>query len=150
MVYHHVSELTSSKAIWDKLQEVYERNIAGNKTLLIRKLVNLRYKDGSDISEHLNEMKSIITQLARMKMTLDEEWQAILLLNTLPESWETLVISLSNAASDGKLTMDMVTSSLLNEEVRRKSLPTTGSHALVSEEARGRSRNRDINRRDNS
>ena len=72
-MYHHVSELTSSKAIWDKLQEVYERNTDGNKTLLIRKLVNLRYKDGTDISEHLNEMKSIITQLARMKMTLDEE-----------------------------------------------------------------------------
>ena len=86
VVYHHVSELNSSKEIWDKLQDVYERKTAGNKTLLIRKLVNLRYKDEADIGEHLNEMKSIITQLARMKMTLDEEWQAILLLNTLPSS----------------------------------------------------------------
>ena len=60
------------------------------------------------------------------------------------------MISLSNAAPDGKLTIDMVTSSLLNEEVRRKSLPTSGSHALVSEEARGRSRNRDTDRRDKS
>ena len=60
------------------------------------------------------------------------------------------MISLSNAAPDGKLTMNMVTNSLLSKEVRRKSLLISGSHTFMSEEARCRSRNRDTNRRDKS
>jgi hypothetical protein len=65
-------------------------------------------------------MKSIVYQLANMKMTLDDELQALLLLSSLPDSWETLVVSLSNSTPDGKLTIANVSSSLLNEETRRK------------------------------
>ena len=57
--------METSKAIWDKLQDIYERNTSGNWNLLVRKLINLKYKDGIGMSEHLNEMKSILTQLAR-------------------------------------------------------------------------------------
>ena len=35
-------------------------------------------------------------------------------------SWDILVVTLSNSALDGKLSMDNVTDSLLNEESRRK------------------------------
>ena len=60
-----------------------------------------------------------------MKMSLDDELQALLLLSSLPESWETLVVSLSNSAPDGIVTMSQVTSSLLNKELRRKSSATS-------------------------
>lgn len=86
----------------------------------MRQLVNLKFKENGSVAEHLNEMQSIINQLATMKMVLDDELQALLLLSSLPDSWETLVVSLSNSATDGKLTMSQVTSSLLNEELRRK------------------------------
>lgn len=56
-----------------------------------------------------------------MKTTLDDKLQALLLLISLLDSWETLMISLSNLAHDDIVTMDIVTSTLLNEEVRRKS-----------------------------
>ena len=82
--------------------------------------MNLKYREGGSISEHLNEMKSIVYQLANMKMTLDDELQALLLLSSLPDSWETLVVSLSNSTPDGKLTIANVSSSLLDEETRRK------------------------------
>ncbi|CAL9121196.1 unnamed protein product, partial [Musa textilis] len=114
------------------------------KAFLIRKLVNLKYKEGASIAEHLNEIQSITNQLSSMKMSLDDELQALLLLSSLPESWETLVVSLSNSAPDGIVTMSQVTSSLLNEELRRKTSAVSqiDSQALISEN-RGRSRSKD-------
>lgn len=38
----------------------------------------------------------------------------------------------------------------LDKEVRKKTLPTSESHTLVSEEARSSSKNKDTNKRDNS
>ena len=55
-----------------------------------------------------------------MKINLDDEVQALLLLSSLPDSWNTLVVSLSNSSPDGKLTLEMVKNNLLNEEARRK------------------------------
>ena len=43
--------------------------------------------------------------------------KAIFLLTILPETWEALVVSLSNSAS---LTFDGVRGAILNEEIRQK------------------------------
>jgi len=51
-------------------------------------------------------------------MKIDDELQTLLLLSSLPKSWDTLVVTLSNSAPDGKLSMDSVTDCLLNEESR--------------------------------
>ena len=67
-----------------------------------------------------------------MKINLDDEVQALLLLSSLPDSWNTLVVSLSNSALDGKLTPEMVKNSMLNEEARRKE---KGSHQASSSDA---------------
>ncbi|GFZ16927.1 hypothetical protein Acr_26g0001970 [Actinidia rufa] len=51
--------------------------------------------------------------------------EALLLLSSLPESWETLMVSLSNSVPNGKLTMSMVMDALFNEEARRKEIGST-------------------------
>lgn len=117
---------------------MYERKTVDNKAFLIQQLVNLKYVEGSSIAKHLNEMQKIMNQLAARRMTLDSEMQALLLLSSLPDSWEALVISLSDSVPDGVVTMDIVTSTLLNEEDRRKSSGMSSSDALVAEK-RGRS-----------
>jgi len=45
----------------------------------------------------------------------------------LPNSWETIVVPLSNSTPNGKLTFDMVKDILLKEEIRRK-----GSNKVTS------------------
>ena len=82
-----------------------------------------------------------------MKIILDDELQALLLLSSFPNSSETLVVSVNNSAPNMKLTLDMVTDMLQNEESKRKSIGAVflKSIALVSEKkemwGRGRSRN---------
>ena len=122
-----------------------------NKAFLFRKLVNSKYKEGNPIAEHLNEIKSIVNQLAAMKITFDYELQALLLLSSLPESWETLVVTVSNSAPDGVVTMSQVTNNLLNEETRRKSSGSSHSEALLMENrGRGRNKSRAPHNRDKS
>ena len=52
---------------------------------------------------------------------MDDELQALLLLNFLHDSWQTLVMSLSNSVPDSKVHISTVTTILLNEEIRRES-----------------------------
>ncbi|CAL5335870.1 unnamed protein product [Camellia sinensis] len=107
----------------------------------MRRLINLKLKNGVSVAEHTSEFHSLVNQLASIKMELEDEMQALLLLSSLPDSWETLVVSLSNSAPEGKLTMGMVTDALFNEEARKKEMEGEQSHALVTE-SRGRDRER--------
>ena len=76
-----------------------------------------------------------------MKLVIDDELQVLLLLNSLLDNWETLVVSLSNSAPNGVLQLAMVKNSLLNEETRRKDMGKDIAHALVIEN-RGTSKSR--------
>lgn len=55
-----------------------------------------------------------------MKVVFDDEMQALFLLGSLPDSRETLAVSVTNSAPDGVLSMNQVKSALLSEETRRK------------------------------
>ena len=79
--------------------------------------------------------------MVTMKLVIDDELQALLLLSSLPDSWETFVVSLSNSTPNGVLQLAMVKDSLLNEETRRKDMGKDIAHALVTEK-KGRSKSR--------
>jgi len=83
-----------------------------------------------------------MNQLSAMGIKFDEEIQGLLLLGSLPDSWEILRTSLSNFASDGVISMDLAKSSFLNEEMRRKSLGTSPNSDILVSEYRGRSNGR--------
>ena len=68
-----------------------------NVMSLTKKLVKLEYKDGGSMVIHLNDFQWLINQLSTMIMSLDDELRALLLLSSLSESWNTLVVSLSNS-----------------------------------------------------
>ena len=140
-VFHHVATETNAQTLWKNIEKMYQRKTAQNKTLSIRKLVNLKHREGRSVVEHLSDFQDLVNQLVAMKLVLDDELQALLLLSSLPESWETLVVSLSNSAPDGALTLSQVKDSMFNEETRRKDMGSSSSQALVTEN-RGRSKSK--------
>ena len=73
----------------------------------------------------------------------------MLLLGSLSDSWETLVVSVNNSAPNEKLTLDIVIDRLQNEESMRNSVETVPSEsdALVSEKQKRRGRSQSINSR---
>jgi gag-polypeptide of LTR copia-type len=72
-VYHHISTETDAKGLWEKLESLYERKTTQNKAFYIRKLVKMKYKEGSSVSDHLSQFQDCVNCLSTMKMVLDEE-----------------------------------------------------------------------------
>lgn len=150
-VLNHIIGETHARTLWIKLEQLYARKTGNNKMFLIKQLLALKYTDGTSMTDHLNNFQGIMNQLSSMGIKFDEEVQGLLLLGSLPDSWEILRMSLSNSAPDGVISMDLAKSSVLNEEMRRKSQGTSTTHSdvLVSE-SRGRSKSRGPKGRDQS
>jgi hypothetical protein len=69
-----------------------------------------------------------------MGIKFDDEVQGLCLLGTLSNSWETFRMSLFNSDPNGVINMDLAKSSVLNEEMRRKSQGSSSqSKVLVTE-----------------
>ncbi|KAF7149048.1 hypothetical protein RHSIM_Rhsim03G0193900 [Rhododendron simsii] len=144
-VFHHVAQETDAYALWTKLESMYQSKTSRNKALLMRRLVNLKLRSGDSVAVHSSEFQNLVNQLDSVGLKFDDELQALLLLSSLPDNWETLVVSLSNSAPDGKLSMSIVKDALFNEEARRKEMGTDcedESRALVSDGNRGRNQTR--------
>ena len=105
--------------------------------------MTFEYKEGSPILDHINDFQGILDQLSGMGVNFDYEIQGLWLLNTLPDFWETLRVSLTNSATGGKDTMEYAKSGVLNEKVGRKSQDTSSHSDVLYTEDRGRHKTRD-------
>eukprot|EP00253_Pinus_taeda_P021051 PITA_21051 len=130
-----------AKALWDKLGTLYQSTSLVNKLFLQKKLYNLRMKDGDLVIEHLNAFNTMVSQLSYVDIKILDEDKCISLLCSLPDSWDSLVISIGNNAT--ALYFDEIVSALLTEEMRRKNMDNQNGDALS---IRGRSQDRNKNK----
>nr|XP_040249189.1 uncharacterized protein LOC120966742 [Aegilops tauschii subsp. strangulata] len=141
-IFHHVANDTNAYEMWQKLESMYERKTSMNKASVIKRLAKLEYRDGTSVIEHMNVFQCHINQLSPLKINFEDEVQALLLLSSMPDSWNTLVVSLSNSAPDGKMTLEMVKNSMLNEEARKKEKGDASSSDAYVAETHGKNENR--------
>ena len=144
--------MTNDYEMWQKLSGLYERKNALNKTSLMRKIGRLKYRDGESIVVHFNTFMGLVNQLASAKFPLDDAMLALLLLCTLPDTWENLVVSLITSFQEENLSLQVLKTSILNEETRKKDKGVLSqSEANVAEHpGRGRSKQRSPQGRDKS
>jgi len=138
-VLNHIIGETDARALWIKLEQLYARKTGNNKMFLIKQLLAWKYTNGTSMTDQLNNFQGIMNQLSAMGIKFDEEIQGLFLLGSLPNSWEILRTSLSNSTPDGVISMDLPMSSVLNEEMRRKSLGTSPNSDILVSDYRGRS-----------
>lgn len=93
---------------------------------------------GVRITDFLNEFQTVVQQLAAVSLTFVDEVKSLLLL-CLPDSWENMAMTVSNAYGNEKLKLDSVVAATLNEESRRRvSQVVEASGSALRVEARGR------------
>ena len=111
-VLQHVTNDKNAYEIWQKLLGLDERKNALNKTSLMRKIVRLKYRDGESIAIHINTFMGFVNQLVAAKFPLDNDIQALLLC-TLLDSWENLVVTLNTLCQEENLSLQVVMTSIL-------------------------------------
>ncbi|MCO5594060.1 hypothetical protein L7F22_048081 [Adiantum nelumboides] len=115
-IFFTIMDKTTAFELWDSLCLAWDGKSASNKVFLMKKLMRLIMKEGSSVSSHLNEFNSLYLQLTSKGLNFDDEMKAIFLLCSLPASWYTFNIVISNSTHGGKLAFSNVTSVLLTEE----------------------------------
>ena len=53
-VLNHISGETHARTLWEHLESLYARKTGTNKMFLIKQMLSLKYHDGSQMTDHLN------------------------------------------------------------------------------------------------
>ena len=77
-------------------------------------------KESDSAQTYLNEYKNLSSHISAQGMTIEDELRAMLLMFSLPPSWETFVRTVCNA-SIAAMKYSEVTSAILMEATQRKS-----------------------------
>ena len=137
----HSAIMQTTFELWKKMSEAYEKKVASTKMYLIRRLYNLRMKESDSVQAHLNEYESLSSQITSQGTTIEDELRAMILMSSLPSSWETFVTTVCNASTTA-IKYSEVTSAILTEAARRKSFTKdSAEEAYVVQGSTDRSNN---------
>ncbi|CAO2827530.1 unnamed protein product [Amaranthus hypochondriacus] len=137
-VAFNIAKETTTAGLMKALSNMYEKPSASNKVHLMRRLFSLRMSEGGSVAQHLNELNSVTTQLSSVEITFDDEVLALILLSSLPDSWNATVTAVSSSSGSNKLKFDDVRDLVLSEEIRRRESGESASSSVLHTELRGR------------
>ena len=118
-VLSSVAKKKTAKEIWDTLTKLYEAKSLHNKIFLKRKLYTLRMMESTMVTDHINTLKTLFSQLTAMGHNIEMGECAEILLQSLPDSYDQLIINLTNNLE--VLVFDDIAVTVLEEESRCKS-----------------------------
>ncbi|GKC60900.1 zinc finger, CCHC-type containing protein [Tanacetum coccineum] len=118
-VLREVTGETTAAGVWSKLETFYMKKSLVNKLYLKKKLYTLCMPAGRKIFEHIDEFNKIVIDLANIKVKFEDEDLALLLLTSLPASYEHFVDTLLYGW--GALTLEDVMATLNLKEIKERS-----------------------------
>ncbi|GKC14004.1 retrovirus-related pol polyprotein from transposon TNT 1-94 [Tanacetum coccineum] len=113
--------------VWKKLEKLYMTKLLTNK-LFKTTFVFTSMKEGSTLNDHLDALNSILMDLKNVEVKIDDEDAALILLVSLPPSFENFV----NSFIVGKytITLEDVRSSLHSRELYHQASRTLKSEPV--------------------
>ena len=134
-VAHSIVKENTTVDLMKALSSMYEKPLANNKVHLMKKLFNLKMVEGTPVAHHLNEFNTITNQLSSVEIDFDDEICGLIVLASLPNSWEAMRMKVSNSIEKSKLKYDDIQDLILSEEVHRRDagINNAQDQALVME-----------------
>ena len=146
-VAHNVVNEKTTTDLMKALFGMYEKSSVNNKVHLMKKLFNLKMAKKASVTQHLNEFNTITNQLLSVEIDFDDEIRALIVLASLPNSWEAMRIAVSNSTGKEKLKYNDIRDLILAEEIRRRDAgETLRSGYALNLEIRGRGNDKNSNR----
>ena len=125
---------------------MYEKPSANNKVHLMKKLFNLKMTENASVAQHLNEFNTITNQLSFVEIDFDDEIRALIILASLPNSWEAMRMAVNNSIGKEKFKYHDIRDLILAEEIHKRNAgETSGSGSVLNLEIRGRGNDRNSN-----
>jgi len=75
---------------------LYEVKSLHTRIFLKRKLYTLRMSESTSVTDHINNLNTLFAQLSTVDFNIIENERAELLLQSLPDSYDQLVINIKN------------------------------------------------------
>jgi len=119
-VLSSIAEKTTTKEIWDTLTSLYEVKSLHTRIFLKRKLYTLRMSESTSVTDHINNLNTLFAQLSAADFNIIENEHAELLLQSLPDSYDQLIINITNYNVVNLLHFEDVAGVVLEEESKRK------------------------------
>ena len=117
-VITEVSDEDSALGLWSKLESLYMTKSLTNKLLLKQRLFSLRMQSGTPLRDHLDKLNTILLDLRNLDVKIEDEDAALILLVSLPASYENFVESF--VVGKETVTLEEVKSALYSRELRHK------------------------------
>ncbi|CAM8959845.1 unnamed protein product [Rhodiola kirilowii] len=117
-VLREVSKETTAAGVWLKLEQLYMTKTLTNRIYLKRKLFGFKMDSSKSIEEHLDDFSKIIIDLENIEEKIADGDQAIMILNSLPSSYSTLVETMKY--SKDTLTLEEVLVALKQKQIEAK------------------------------
>ena len=146
-IAHNIVKKKTTVDLIKALSGMYEKSSANNKVHLMKKLFNLKMVENASVAQHLNEFNTITNQLSSVEIDFDDEIRALIVLASLPNSWEVMKMTISNSIGKEKLKYNDIRDLVLANEIRRRDASETlGFGFALNLETRGRGNDRNSNR----
>jgi hypothetical protein len=130
----NISKEKTTKDLMDALAKLYEKTSTSNKVFIMKRLFNMKMLEGGSVADHLNEFNMVTNQLSSTKVEFYDEVMALLILCSLLERWNSLVMVVSKSISGSNtLKFDDGVGVILSEEMQRKSTGETSGNELNME-----------------
>ncbi|GJR13107.1 retrovirus-related pol polyprotein from transposon TNT 1-94 [Tanacetum coccineum] len=113
-VLREVTKETSAAGIWTKLTSLYMTKSLANRLYLKKKLCTYYMSPSTKLGDHIDEFNKLILDLTNTDIEIEYEDQALMLLTSLPSSYDNFVETLLYGRES--LTMEDVLATLNSRE----------------------------------
>ncbi|GKC15501.1 retrotransposon protein, putative, ty1-copia subclass [Tanacetum coccineum] len=110
---------TTAAGVWSKLETLYMTKSLANKLYLKKNLYTFYMPAGRKISEHIDEFNKIVLDLSNIEVKFEDKDLALLLLTSLPASFEHFLDTLLYGRE--ALTLEDVMATLNSKEIKERS-----------------------------
>ncbi|KZV25383.1 Cc-nbs-lrr resistance protein [Dorcoceras hygrometricum] len=113
-VLREVASETTAAGIWLRLEQLYMTKTLQDRIYLKGKFFGYKMSEQKTVRDNLDEFNKLILDLETIGVKLEEEYKAIILLNSLPKSYATFVETLKYSRES--LSLDDVQKALKSKE----------------------------------
>lgn len=109
-----IKKAKTAKESWKLLKDYHQKGSKTNQATILKKICKMDLCEGGNMEDHIFKMDELFDRLASLGRDLEDDLRIIMIIQSLPESYNTLTTALE-ARGDDQLTLSVLKAKLLDE-----------------------------------